>query len=114
MLINPLSQQSKLAVRAQLGRRARPFLLALVGGWMVFALCIFVTAIPLPLMFGAFIAVMVGVLGLLLTVRCPRCRARLPQVGFAECWAPAHASKPSQCTICRLDLREPYTPPVRR
>lgn len=82
-------------------------MLALVIGWCVFAACLFLPAIPLPVMFGAFVAVIAALLALLLLLRCPGCRARIPQVGFAEWWLPEDAPKPARCPRCGFDLSAP-------
>lgn len=93
-------------IRERLGRQTRPCVFAIALGWAVFAACVFMPAIPLPIMLGAFVAVIGGILALLLLVRCPRCRARLPQIGVAEWWLPAGAAKPTHCPRCQCDLTQ--------
>lgn len=92
------------SIRDTLGRRARALVLLAMGGWLVFIACIFAPAIPLPIMVSAFVAVVGSLLGLLLSLRCPHCRARIPQVGLAEVWAPPSAVKPRHCPNCGADL----------
>lgn len=98
-------------IREHLGRRTRQCVVIALIGWVVFTACIFVHAIPLPIMVGAFIAVIASMLALLLTVRCPRCRARLPQVGIAELWLPSNAVKLTHCPTCGAHLNQPLDNP---
>jgi len=93
--------------RQRLARRTGPCVIAIALGWMVFTACVFVPAIPLPIMFGAFTAVIAGTLALLIAVRCPGCRAHLPQIGFAAWWLAESAAKPTHCPRCQLDLTRP-------
>lgn len=91
-------------IRARLGARARGFVVAAAAGWMTFVACMFFPAIPWPVMVLSFFTVIGAILGLLLALRCPRCRQRLPQVGLAEVWTPAQAVKPARCPRCGVGL----------
>lgn len=91
-------------VRVRLGARARLLVVAAAAGWTSFVACMFFPAIPWPVMVISFFIVIGAILGLLLALRCPRCRQRLPQVGLAEVWTPAQAVKPAQCPECGLGL----------
>ncbi len=92
------------SIRERLGARARFLVVATAAGWMTFVACMFFPAIPWPVMVGSFITVIAAILGLLLALRCPRCRHRLPQVGLAEVWTPAQAVKPRACPGCGIAL----------
>lgn len=96
------------SLREHLGARTRRFIVMTLAGWGVFVACLFIPAIPWPVMVASFIAVIVGILCLLLAVRCPRCGTRLPQVGLAEVWTPAALNKPRQCPGCETALDSAY------
>lgn len=91
-------------IRNRLGARARVLVVAAAASWMTFVACMFFPAIPWPVMVLSFFTVIGAILGLLLALRCPRCRQRLPQVGLAEVWTPAQAVKPTQCAKCGVGL----------
>jgi hypothetical protein len=55
-------------------------------------------------MIGAFVATCGGLLSLLVFVRCPRCRAHLPQIGFTSVLAPASAARHTHCPGCGATL----------
>jgi hypothetical protein len=91
-------------IRARLVRTTRVYLGVTTAGWLIFVACLFIPRPPAPLMIGAFIATCGGLLALLVLVRCPRCRTRLPQIGFASALAPASAARHSHCPGCGTAL----------
>ncbi|MBI2799190.1 MAG: hypothetical protein HYX63_02715 [Gammaproteobacteria bacterium] len=93
-------------IRAILGRRTRNYLLVAIVGWLVFIAAVLIPAIAPIIMIGAFVAVVGAMLGLILGIRCPRCGARLLQLGLAEVWAPLHAQRIAHCPRCQLDVND--------
>jgi DNA-directed RNA polymerase subunit RPC12/RpoP len=55
-------------------------------------------------MIGAFVATCGALVSLLVFVRCPHCRAHLPQIGFAAAVAPATAARQTHCPGCGATL----------
>lgn len=91
-------------IRARLARETRLYLGVAATGWLGFVGCLFVAKPPAPLMIGAFVATCGGLVSLLLFVRCPRCRAHLPQIGFTSAFAPATAARHTHCPGCGAAL----------
>lgn len=87
-------------IRERLGRATRICLGVAAGGWCVFVACLFVSQPPAWLMIGAFVATCAGMGAMLLFVRCPQCRAALPQIGFAAALAPVTAHRFERCPAC--------------
>lgn len=97
-------------IRATLGRRTRSYLLVAIVGWLAFIAAVLIHAIAPIIMIGAFVAVVGAMLGLILGIRCPRCGARLLQLGLAEVWAPLQAARIAHCPRCRIDVNTPIEP----
>lgn len=93
-----------MGIRDRLGRRMRLWLAVVALGWCVFVACLFVERPPAAVMIGAFLATCGALLAMLAFVRCPRCGARLSQIGFAAALAPSAASRYAQCPACALPL----------
>jgi hypothetical protein len=95
------------SIRHAVGRRARRYVALAIVGWLTFVAAIFLPAIPLVVMALAFCAVIAGLLGLILGLRCPRCRGRLPQIGLAEVWRASRMVVPQHCPHCSVALDGP-------
>lgn len=96
--------EANRSVREHLGRETRLYLLTAAVGWLIFVGCIFVPT-PAPwLMIGAFVATCGALVALLVFIRCPQCRAPLPQVGFAAAVAPTAARRHANCPACGAAL----------
>ena len=92
------------SIRVKLGRETRIYLALAVLGWLVFVACMFIPK-PAPwLMIGSFVLTCGALVSLLVFVRCPRCRAPLPQIGFAAAVAPATAARQTHCPGCGAAL----------
>jgi hypothetical protein len=92
------------SIRGRLVRETRVYLGLAAAGWLSFVACLFVPRPPAWLMIGAFVATCGGLLSLLVFVRCPRCRAHLPQIGFTSVLAPASAARHTHCPGCGATL----------
>jgi len=92
------------SIRVKLGHETRIYLALAVLGWLVFVACMFIPR-PAPwLMIGSFVLTCGALVSLLVFVRCPRCRAHLPQIGFAAAVAPATAARQTHCPGCGAAL----------
>jgi hypothetical protein len=91
------------SARERLARRARYCLGVAIAGWVVFAACLLDPTSPLTLMFVAFLAVPAAILTLVFALRCPACRARIPQIALAAAW-PGGATQTQRCPACQSDL----------
>lgn len=91
-------------IRERLGRDTRICLAIAAAGWCVFVACLFMAQPPAWLMLGAFVATCGAMVAMLLLIRCPQCRARLPQIGFAAALAPSTASRFERCPACGVSL----------
>lgn len=89
----------------RLRARARACLAVAFAGWIVFIACLLIPTLPFALMFAAFLTVPAAILTLILTLRCPACRARIPQVGLVAAWQ-RDAAQARRCPACRADLVE--------
>lgn len=89
-----------MGIRDRLGRDMRVYLGIGLAGWCVFVACLFVARPPAWLMIGAFVATCGALLSMLMFIRCPHCRARLPQIAFAAAVAPSTASRFDRCPAC--------------
>lgn len=86
--------------------RARACLAVALAGWVVFIACLLMPALPISLMFAAFLAVPAAILTLIFALRCPSCRARIPQVGLVAAWQ-RDAAQALRCPACKADLAAP-------
>lgn len=75
-----------------------------VTGWGVFVACLFVEKPSAVLMIGSFLATCGAMLAMLAFIRCPRCGARLSQIGFAAAISPYAARRFERCPGCGAGL----------
>ena len=94
-----------MGIRERLGRVMRAWLTVAAGGWGAVVGRPFAEKPSAVLMIGSFVATCAAMAAMLAFVRCPACRARLSQIGFAAALAPAAASRYERCPACgtRLD-----------
>lgn len=93
-----------MGIRDRLGRRMRLWLAVAALGWCVFVACLFVARPSAVVMIGSFLATCGALLAMLAFIRCPRCGARLSQIGFAAALAPSTAIRFERCPACALPL----------
>lgn len=97
---------SGVSARDRLGRRARACVAVALVAWIFFMACLLLPALPISLMFAAFLAVPAAVLTLIFALRCPRCHARIPQVGLVAAWQ-REAAMAQRCPACHAELGPP-------
>jgi len=93
-----------MGIRDRLGRRMRVWLAVAALGWLVFVACLLVETPSAVVMVGSFLATCGALLAMLVFIRCPRCGARLSQLGFAAALAPSAARRFERCPACALPL----------
>lgn len=91
-----------MGIRDKLGRATRLCLGVAVLGWCIFVACLFMPMPPAWLMIASFVATCGAMVAMLVTIRCPQCRSRLPQIGFAAALAPSTARRFERCPACGL------------
>lgn len=95
------------SIRQQLGFTARGWLMSAAFGWLGFVGTVLMPSLPWPVMVVSFVLTNVALLVLIFGLRCPRCRARLSQVGLVAALMPARAGAQPLCHGCKVNLDSP-------